>query len=99
MTKIEVICGFLESGKTTLIQHILEQDYMKQYHKILILQCEEGMTEFRASTMKNKNVVLTQIEGPYQIRAKLFFKIKAELEPDLILVEYNGTWQFSLLCM
>jgi len=100
MTKIEVICGFLESGKTTLIQHILEQDYIEQYRRILILQCEEGMTEFRASTMKNKNVVLTQIEGPYKIRAKLFAKIRDELEPDLILVEYNGTWPIEkLLCV
>ena len=97
MTKIEVICGFLESGKTTLIQHILDQDYMEQYHKILILQCEEGITEFRASTMKNKSVVLDQIEESYKIRAKLFAKIKAELEPDLILVEYNGTWPIEEL--
>ena len=45
MTKIEVFCGFLESGKTTLIQHLLEQEYIQNYGKILILQCEDGETE------------------------------------------------------
>ncbi|HBN80076.1 MAG TPA: GTPase, partial [Ruminococcaceae bacterium] len=55
MTKIEVFCGFLESGKTTLIQHVLEQDYMRHYRRILVIQCEEGEADFRAGAIKNEN--------------------------------------------
>lgn len=97
MTKIEIICGFLESGKTTLIQKILEQEYCKEYRRIVILQCEEGLTEFRASAMANKDVVLAQIEQPEKIRKRLFSKMKEELDPDLILIEYNGTWPIEQL--
>lgn len=92
MTRIEVVCGFLESGKTTLIQHILEQDYIQKYRRILILQCEEGSEELNATTIKNRNILLDPIENPRKLCYALFYKIKSELNPDLIVVEYNGTW-------
>lgn len=96
-TKIEVICGFLESGKTTLIQHMLENNRMEQYDKIVVLQCEEGMEELRADSLPNKNVVQADIVHEYQISGRLFSKIKRELNPDLILIEYNGTWAIGTL--
>ena len=97
MTRIEVVCGFLESGKTTLIQRILEQEYTAAYRRILILQCEEGTAELDARTVRNKNVLLDRIESPDKLRSELFRKIAEELDPDLILVEYNGTWPLEAL--
>ncbi|QNK40492.1 permease [Caproicibacter fermentans] len=97
MTRIEVFCGFLESGKTTLIQHILEQEYIENYKKILILQCEDGEVEFRAPAIRNKNVLLDQIDRKEKICYELFYKIKLELNPDLVLIEYNGTWPIETL--
>ncbi|QAT50528.1 permease [Caproiciproducens sp. NJN-50] len=97
MTRIEVVCGFLGSGKTTLLQHVLEQDYMGSYRRILILQCEDGAAGFDASRMKNGDVLLDQLESPSKICAELFFKIRSELHPDLILIEYNGTWPMERL--
>ncbi len=96
-TKIEVICGFLESGKTTLIQHMLESSQMEQYSKIVILQCEEGEEELHAGSLPNKNVVQADIRDEQQISGRLFSKIKRELNPDLILIEYNGTWAIDKL--
>ena len=97
MVKIEVFCGFLESGKTTLIQHVLEQSYMWTYSRVLVLQCEEGIAELHAATMENKNVVLSQIEDIHKIRPDLFEKIEEQVDPDLILIEYNGTWPIERL--
>lgn len=97
MTRIEVVCGFLESGKTTLIQRILEQEYTAGYRRILILQCEEGMAELDARTVRNKNVLLDRIESPAKLCAGLFYKIAEELDPELILIEYNGTWPLEAL--
>lgn len=97
MTRIEVVCGFLESGKTTLIQHILEQEYIENYGKILILQCEDGETELQASAIRNKNVLLDQIDRKERMCYELFYKIKLELNPDLVLIEYNGTWPIEML--
>lgn len=96
-TKIEVICGFLESGKTTLMQHILEKNLLIQYDKIVVLQCEAGTEELNAVPLKNKNIVQADIENEFQIRTQLFSKIKRELNPDLILIEYNGTWPIETL--
>lgn len=97
MTEIEVFCGFLEGGKTTLIQHLLEQSCMQSYRRILVLQCEEGETELHASGMKNKNTVLSQIGDVRKIRTELFERIMDQVDPDLILVEYNGTWPIEQL--
>lgn len=97
MTKIAVFCGFLESGKTTLIQHLLEQEYIQNYGKVLILQCEDGEMQFNASTIRNKNVLLNQIDRKERICYELFYKIKRELNPDLVLIEYNGTWPIEML--
>ncbi len=97
MTKIEVFCGFLESGKTTQIQCILEQKYIENYEKILVLQCEDGEVELRPSTMRNKSVSLKQIDQKKKICSELFHKIKLELNPNLILIEYNGTWPIERL--
>ncbi|MGW8114615.1 permease [Caproicibacterium sp. NSD3] len=97
MTKIEVFCGFLESGKTTRIQHLLEQEHLENYGKILVLQCEDGETELCLSIMKNKNVLLKQIDQKEKICSELFYKIKLEVNPDLILIEYNGTWPIEKL--
>lgn len=97
MTNIEVFCGFLGGGKTTAIQRVLEQDYMRDYRRIVLIQCEEGDSEFRAGNMKNKNVILSQIEEIGKIREALFEKIKEQLDPDLILIEYNGTWPIEQL--
>ncbi len=97
MTKIEVFCGFLESGKTTLIQHLLEQEYIQNYGRILILQCEDGETEFHVSAIPNKNVLLKQIDRKERLCEELFRKIKMEMNPDLVLIEYNGTWPIEIL--
>jgi len=94
-TKIEVICGFLESGKTTLMQHILENDLMEQYEKIVVLQCEEGTAELSADSLGNKNIVQADIDDEYQISGQLFRQIKKEFHPDLVLIEYNGTWSME----
>ena len=97
MTKIEVFCGFLESGKTTLIQHLLEQEYIQNYSEILILQCEDGETEIHVSAIPNKNVLLKQINQKERLCEELFRKIKLEMNPDLVLIEYNGTWPIETL--
>jgi Putative GTPases (G3E family) len=94
-TKIEVVCGFLESGKTTPLQRILGSEEMEQYEKIVVIQCEEGLTELHAGFLRNKNVVQADVAFGYQISARLFGKIRRELDPDLILIEYNGTWPIS----
>ena len=97
MTKIEVICGFLEGGKTTLIQNILDQDYMRDYRCILILQCEAGFTELSSASVKNKKIYLDEIQDSSKICPALFYKIQSDLNPDLILIEYNGTWSLDKL--
>lgn len=79
------------------MQHVLEQEYIRQYGKILILQCEDGEAKLRASAIRNKNVLLDPIDRKEKICYELFLKIKLELNPDLVLIEYNGTWPIETL--
>ncbi|NLJ31472.1 MAG: hypothetical protein GX424_07735 [Clostridiales bacterium] len=94
-TKVELICGFLESGKTMLIQKILSSEQMEQYESIAVLQCEEGETVLRAESFRNPNVMLDGLPELNRMTPAMFENLRRERNPDLILIEYNGTWRVS----
>lgn len=97
-TNINVICGFLESGKTTLIQQILESFTLEEYERVVVLSCEEGIEELHTDFLQNVTVI--SIENSNRLFRGLFRKIQREIKPDLILIEYNGTWPLEhLLCV
>ena len=69
MTRIPVylFTGFLEGGKTHIIQESMEDKRFNSGEKTLILQCEEGIEELDPARFYGKNVYLEQIEAPEQI--------------------------------
>ncbi len=45
-TYIDIITGFLESGKTTVINELLQSNYLEEFRKIILVICEEGFNEY-----------------------------------------------------
>ena len=61
---VYLFTGFLESGKTSLIQGTLEeQDFMNGEKGVLIC-CEEGETEYEDQILKQANIEMVVIEEP-----------------------------------
>ena len=61
-TPIYLITGFLESGKTSLIKSMLEDDNFSAGERTLIIQCEEGEEELDKNTLRKANAVLETVE-------------------------------------
>ena len=62
MIKTYFINGFLESGKTTFIKNLFEQDYFKTGERTLLLLCEEGEEEYDEVILKKDNIFVAEIE-------------------------------------
>ena len=59
---IFVINGFLESGKTTLINETLRDTEFNDGGKTLLLLCEEGIEEYDEAAMKQLNVEIVTVD-------------------------------------
>lgn len=92
---IDMITGFLESGKTTFIKEILDSNYIEEFHKIVLVICEEGFTEYEEEKLEEMQVKTLMLENETELNDDLFQQIASEYDPDYILVEYNGTWNIS----
>lgn len=89
---IDVITGFLESGKTTFIHELIESINLKEYEKTVLIVCEEGIEEYTAKSLKEYNISLLTLENYEELTNQWFNHMLEEYDPDYILIEYNGTW-------
>lgn len=90
------ICtGFLDSGKTTLVQDtLMEQEWMEE-GLTLLLSCEEGEVEYSEEYLKEKNMVLLQIEEFEQLNVAFFKNCEKNYRPVQVVIEYNGMWNLG----
>ena len=59
---IDIITGFLESGKTTVINELLQSNYLEEFYKIIVVICEEGFTEYDEDKLERMHVELLRVE-------------------------------------
>lgn len=96
-TYVDVVTGFLESGKTTFIQNILTTDHVANFNSIVLIICEEGFTDYDDELFLAKNINSIILENTAELNNDLFVQIDSKFHPDYIIVEYNGTWDISTL--
>ncbi|MBQ7346351.1 MAG: GTPase [Clostridia bacterium] len=94
---VYLFTGFLEGGKTHIIQESMEDQKFNSGEKTLIIQCEEGVDELELSRFYGKNVYLEQIteEGEFT-KAKLT-ELTKKHRLDRVIIEYNGMWLLNTL--
>ena len=92
---VDIITGFLESGKTTLIKKILDNAEVEKLNSIVLIICEEGFTEYDEALFGQKNINSVILESPSELNDDLFKQISFKFHPDYVIVEYNGTWDIS----
>lgn len=88
--------GFLDAGKTTFIQSLLEDKEFNKGQRILVLQCEEGETELDLSKLPSNTSVSVETLDEEGILTELLLKqMERQYKPTRIMVEYNGMWMLD----
>jgi len=94
-TYIDIITGFLESGKTTVINEFLKSNLIVDVNNILLIVCEDGFTEYNIEELNEMHIDILVLENETDLNDDLFKHIAESYNPDYIVIEYNGTWDIS----
>lgn len=85
--------GFMDSGKTTLIQETLfENGFAEDDDRILIIACEDGDVEYDTEKLKTINASVATIDTEAEFNTEHLQEIADQYRPDVVFIEYNGTW-------
>lgn len=94
---VYLFTGFLEAGKTRLIQETMEDERFNAGESTLILLCEEGEEELDVSSYPYQNVVIKTIDSEKELTPQNLEKMANEAKAVRVMVEYNGMWMLDLL--
>ncbi len=87
--------GFLESGKTTLIKEIVENN--EQYHdnSTVIIACEDGEIEYDDDWCEKFQVHVEHIDSQDDLTVEYLEKLDSIYMPDRIVIEYNSFFDWE----
>lgn len=94
---VYIFTGFLEGGKTTIIQESLNDEKFNSGEKTLVLLCEEGEVELDASQFWGKNVTVHNIDEKEALTKENLEALTKGKKIDRVIVEYNGMWDMQTL--
>ena len=94
---VYLFTGFLEGGKTHIIQESMEDQKFNSGEKTLIIQCEEGEDELDLSTFWGKNIYLASIENEEDVTEEKLTALGKQHRIDRVIIEYNGMWKLQTL--
>lgn len=97
MTPVYLVMGFLESGKTKLIQSMLEDQGFSDGIRSLIISCEEGVEEYDSDLLNDSDSVLVSLEDKEEFTARKLIELDEQYKPDRVILEYNTVWGIDYL--
>lgn len=92
---VYLFTGFLEGGKTSIIQESLADERFNSCEKTLVILCEEGIEELDESKFWGKNVNIKVIEDQSEMTRETLEKYEKEHRYDRVIIEYNGMWMLD----
>lgn len=98
MGKVYFVNGFLEAGKTSFIQDLIDETYFKIKGLTLIVACEEGDEEYDDYLLEKSGCIVRYIEEEEDFLSKIK-EYEEALKPERIIVEFNGMWNRKDLVM
>lgn len=93
---IFLINGQLDSGKTRFISETIEMGQFAEAKKKLLIVCEEGEEEYDGQMLAENGIDRVVLEKEDFTEAKLK-ELDKQYDPWLVIVEYNGMWEPSLI--
>ncbi len=94
---VYLFTGFLESGKTTCIQEILEEGNFEDGLRTLFLITEEGEKEVDENLLRYNKVTPVVIEDEEDLTEEKCNALVREHKPARIMMEVNGMWNLAKL--
>ena len=91
---VYLIAGFLDAGKTSFINGILQDGFAAE-DRTLLLRCEEGETDYDPHVLSN--VFTYTIDEPEQMTPDFFKRLEKQYRPKQVIIEYNGMWSMETL--
>lgn len=92
-----LINGFLESGKSTFVLETIRNPEFADGAKTLLIVCEEGEVEYDEIELAKHNISLVLVEDQDELSEDFLERMKGFYQPERILVEWNGMWDFEQL--
>lgn len=90
---IYLINGFLEGGKTSFIQKMLETPNFNTGKKTLLLVCEEGEEEYCSERFCVPDIEIEYIDSESKFTRSKLEELAYVTGAERIICEYNGMWQ------
>ena len=94
---VYLFTGFLEGGKTHIIQESMSDERFNTGEKTLIIMCEEGIEELDVSLFSGRNVYLASIEDEDELSEERLIECMGGHKIDRVIIEYNGMWMLKSL--
>ena len=89
---VYLFTGFMDSGKTSLIEETLFENEFTDGAKGLIIMCEDGDVEYNEDKLRTVNFKVTAIENEEEFTEAKLNEINESFMPEQVFIEYNGTW-------
>lgn len=95
MLPVFLFTGFLDSGKTTFIQSMLEDPGFNEGQRTLVILCEEGEEELDPSRFSINNVTIRTVDSVADLTPANMSLWQRKAAATRIMIEYNGMWQMN----
>lgn len=89
---VYLFTGFMDSGKTSLVEETLFENNFGDGAKGLIIMCEDGEKEYDEEKLRTVNFKLASIDTEEEFTSERLNQIQNEYMPQQVFIEYNGTW-------
>ena len=94
---VYLFTGFLESGKTSFIQSIMNDPSFFEGERSLLILCEEGEVEYKKMLLEDTNTTMVVVEDQEDFNREFLALCEHKYHPDRVLIEWNGMWKLSEL--
>ncbi len=95
---IYLITGFLEAGKTSFLQDVLEGGDFADGLKGLLILCEEGEVSYNEQALLNMNISMVRVEEESELTPDFLRSCEKKYHIKRIFIEMNGMWNCTWLC-
>lgn len=85
---VDLVTGFLASGKTSLVKSILEKTNPKE--DVVIVQCEKGLEHLNMEFLTKKRVNLKIFNSNDEITEERIIRLLKFYSPTRLIIECNG---------
>lgn len=97
MTDVPVylFTGFLESGKTSFILNVLQDQGFNEGEKTLIIVCEQGIVEYDSTILAELNCEVAYIDDAVSFNTAALAALDRKYQPKIVMIEFNGVWSLA----